>query len=160
MAPDKQGYRGASVACVVPEGGDALAVGEAEEFEVVEQPAPSGEAGKRTGPSGLSLVAVAERDVCVVEGDCDCFRVRFWYQLGCRMREVQSSSGSSFKPMMRCSFGAFTHEPSSISVAPTSENSLSSKMRTGLRSTLIVYPASRRALVVVGVTSSLLVCPQ
>ena len=66
--------------------------------------------------------------------------------------DVQSSSSSSFSPMMICSSGAFDQEPSGTRVAPTASNSSSLKILTGLRSTLTVYPASSRALAVLGVT--------
>lgn len=50
------------------------------------------------------------------------------------------------------SLGTDGHEPSGTRVAPTAENSSSSKIRSGLRSTLTLKPASTKALVVVGVT--------
>lgn len=56
---------------------------------------------------------------------------------------------------MRWSLGAEIHEPSGTSVAPTEENSSSSKIRSGLCSTLTLKPASRRAFVVLGVTEGL-----
>lgn len=65
---------------------------------------------------------------------------------------VHVSSGSSLRPIIIWSLGTDGHEPSGTRLAPTAENSSSSKMRSGLRSTLTLKPASSRALVVVGVT--------
>lgn len=62
----------------------------------------------------------------------------------------KSSSGSSFKPTMMCSFGALVQEPVGTSVAPVPSYSLSSKMLNEDLSTWTVYPASTSCLAVFG----------
>lgn len=58
---------------------------------------------------------------------------------------------TSLRPMITWSLGALGQEPSGTSSAPTSENSESRKIRTGLCSTLTLKPAEMRDLVVEGV---------
>lgn len=127
-----------------------------EEFEVEKCALSLWKATQDVGPAALVLVAVCELDVSVNEWDCiyelASILIPRYVILGGR-GDVQVSSGSSFNPRIMWSAGASRHVFSGTNVAPTFSNSSSSKMRSGERSMLTLYPASSSALVVVGVSA-------
>ena len=164
--PVLEGQRAAAEAGRVTEGGHTAArLGVVQELQVQERTATAGESGQDRVPASLLLVAVCELDTFFFselvkhsnesttcsEYSLDVLEGDFVHKTGqlsgiplgvqnmaLALCDSQVSSGSSFSPTMMWDLSASRQLPVGTRVAPTVSNSASSKMRTGLFSTLTV----------------------
>jgi hypothetical protein len=157
VSPNLDSESGTGKSSVVSEGGNTTSGLILEELQVVKSSVTVGETGQDIGPTSLVLVAVCELDVGVDKGEG---------VLGELLQSEDDVVGGGAGP------GSFGEEGASDAMRESAgvrrscgmpddtleergntyaANSSSSKMRWVERSTRTSYPASRRALAVVGV---------